>query len=148
MSAVYLFLAFALVVFRAFDLTADFLGLALAAVFFLGLAVFFLTTVLRFGAAVTFRAAFLAAGACFRRVGAAGSIFIIGAGADFGSALSIIGAGVEETDPGADGAEDIADEEPAAAPAMAGVLIAVSQPGVNISSRSRDTGFARPQRGQ
>jgi hypothetical protein len=30
----------------------------------------------------------------------------------------------------------------------AGALIASSQPGVNISSRSREMAFARPQRGQ
>jgi hypothetical protein len=148
-SADYLFFfAFALVVFLAFDLAADFFGLAFAAVFFLGLAAVFLTTVLRFGAAATFfLAAFLAAGACLRRVGVAGSVLIMGAGAVLGSALSIVGAGVEEKDPDEDGAGGIAAEEPAAAP-MAGALIAVSQPGVNISSRSRETGFARPQRGQ
>ena len=137
------FLAFDLEAdFFAFDFAANFLGLAFAEVFFFGLAaVFFLAAVFRFGAA--FRVAFFAAEACFFRVGAAGS-FIMGAGVVLGSAIPIIGAGVEEEE---DGAGGMAGVVPAAAP-MAGALIAVSQPGVNISSRSRETGFARPQRGQ
>jgi hypothetical protein len=153
-AAVYLFfLAFVLDVFLTADFlglafAADFFGLAFAAVFFFGLGAAFFTATLRFGAAVAFRAAFLAAVECLFRVGAAGSFFMAGAGVFFGSTLSIFGAGVDEKeDAGAAGMVEAADIEPPTAP-MAGALMAASQPGVNISRRSRETGLARPQRGQ
>ncbi len=151
----YLFfaLAFVLDVFLTADFfglafAADFLGLAFAAVFFFGLAAAFLTATLRFGAAVAFRAAFLAAVTCLFREGAAGFFFMAEAGVFFGSTLSIIGAGVEEKEgAGAAGTVEAADMELPTAP-ITGTLIAASHPGVNISRRSRETGLARPQRGQ
>jgi hypothetical protein len=135
----YLFFALAFDLAAGFlDLTEVFFGFAFAAGFFLTTVFFLAAAGLRLGAA----AVFLAAVACLRLAGAlAGSFFMAGAGAVFGSKLPIIGEGVEE---GAAGMEAGA---PTAAPA-AGSLMAVSQPGVNISRRSRETGLARPQRGQ
>jgi hypothetical protein len=140
---VYLFFALAFDLAAGFlDLTEVFLGLAFAAGFFLTTVFFLAAAGLRLGAAAVFLVAFLAAVACLRLAGAlAGSFFMAGAGAVLGSTFPIIGAGVEE---GATGIEAAA---PTAAPA-AGSLMAVSQPGVNISRRSRETGLARPQRWQ
>jgi hypothetical protein len=89
-----------------------------------------------FGVGLVLRAAFFAAGACFRLAGA--GAFTAGAGVDT--------AGIEEEGiegPEAGGMTGLAGPIGAGA----GVLIASSQPGVNISSRSREMAFARPQRG-
>jgi hypothetical protein len=143
----YLFFALAFDLAAGFlDLTEVFLGLALAAGFFLTTVFFLADAGLRLGAAAVFLVAFLAAVACLRLAGAlAGSFFMAGAGAVFGSTFPIIGEGVEEKEE--DGAAGIEAVALTAAPA-AGSLMAVSQPGVNISRRSRETGLARPQRGQ
>jgi hypothetical protein len=114
---------------RAGFLTAVFFFAGLALVDFLAA---FLEALL--GAGLVLREAFFAAGACFRRAGA----FTAGVGAEL--------AGIKED--GMDG--PVAGGMTGLAGAMgpaAGVFIASSQPGVNISSRSREMAFARPHRG-
>jgi hypothetical protein len=88
-----------------------------------------------FAAGLAFRAAFLlAAGACF---------FLVGA--RFTAATGLTGAGIAGVAVMAvvDGTAGLA----GMAGVAAGILIASSQPGVNISNRSREMAFARPQRG-
>jgi hypothetical protein len=114
----------------------DFLGLAAGLAFFTGFAAFF------------------AAGACFFLAGDfAGSAFAIvftGAGSarlmvEAGSVL-MAGAEVEDV-PDVEGA-GMAGLGVSAAGPVEPAAIASCQPGVNISSRSREIGLARPQRGQ
>ncbi len=99
------------------------------AAFFAGrrFAVFFTA----FLAGLVFRAAFLAAEACFFLAGAR----FTGAAMGAAGMLPVPGiVGVVEGMAGLAGA-------------AAGILIASSHPGVNISSRSREMALARPQRG-
>ena len=117
--------------FRALLRTVFFLAVFLAAF----LAVFF--AVFLAGFLTAFLAAFLAAALCLRRAGAA----FLGA-ATAAAAIGIAGIGVDGA--GMDGIAGLAGVMGAAA----GALIASSQPGVNISSRSRYIALARPQRGQ
>src|SRR5512143_3097090 len=130
-----------LLFFRAVLRLEDFLLVA----FFFGLAaVFFLVAAFLAGAffAVAFLAAFLAAGAWRLRAGvvrlalAAGTAG--GSSMGTGDGVAVFGCCIPDEDaaPAATGI------------AIAGSLMASSQPGVNISRRSREMALARPQRGQ
>jgi hypothetical protein len=133
--------AFHVYLFRARALVA-FLAVFLAVAFFftervLARVGFFATFLAGFFAA-GLRATFLAVGACFRLAGAfgaaAGAAGLAGAGIMGDGMLAAGVAGLGGVIPGAAG--------------IAGALIASSQPGVNISRRSREIALARPQRGQ
>jgi hypothetical protein len=94
-------------------------------------------------ALLVFLAAFLAAGFPFRAAFRAAEACFFRAGAFFTAAMGAAGAGMAGA--GIDGVLG-AGMAGFAIPA-AGALIASSQPGVNISSRSREIALARPQRG-
>jgi hypothetical protein len=105
----------------------------------LALVGFFATFLAAFLAAgLGLRAAFLAAGACFRLEGAAFGV-AAGTGEDALAGTAITGAGIPGVGMVGLGGVIVA---------AAGALIASSQPGVNISRRSREIALARPQRGQ
>ncbi len=115
---------------RARDLLARLV--AFLAAFFAGRRALLTFFVAFLAAGLPLRAAFLAAEACFLLAGA----FL--AGVMGAAAAGIAGAGVE----GMLGAGMAG-----LAGAAAGILIASSHPGVNISRRSREIALARPQRG-
>jgi hypothetical protein len=98
---------------------------------------FFLTASSRLGRFAAFLAAFFAAGLWRLRAGAA----FFGAATLFPVAAGAMGAMVDAAMLGMAGFSGVIG-------AAAGALMASSQPGVNISSRSREIALARPQRGQ
>ncbi len=93
-----------------------------------------------------FLAAFLAAGLALRAAFFAAGLCFFLAGARLTAALGRAGSGIEGA-----GEVGIVVEGMAGLAGMpgvvAGILMASSQPGVNISSRSREMALARPQRG-
>jgi hypothetical protein len=96
---------------------------------------------------VDFFAAFFAAGLALRAAVllAAGACFFL-AGARFTVAMGLAGAAIEGVAVMGIVVEGMAGFAGMAGVA-AGILIASSQPGVNISRRSREMAFARPHRG-